>query len=171
MEDFLSQIQAALAARLYYVGLFAALGLPDICAALESPTGEASGTGYRAWFDEHVAPSYCVGTNRVPSFTGEDAYYFRCSFLHQARSQHPKSTYMRILFVEPGTPGLLMHNNVINDALNIDVEHFCRDVILGVHSWLGGVTGTEPFESNYQRMMKRYPDGLRPYITGVPVIS
>src|ERR1700693_5482967 len=114
MRDILAKTRAANTAGLYYVALFSALALPDICAALESPDGEAKGDRYIAWFDRHAASGF---------LTGETAYYFRCAMLHQGKTGHPKG-YSKIVFVEPGASGTVFHNNVMNDALNLDVRIF-----------------------------------------------
>lgn len=42
MQDIIQQIRNANHMGTYYVALFSALTLPDICAALESENGEAS---------------------------------------------------------------------------------------------------------------------------------
>jgi len=42
MEDLIRQIRAASAAGLYYLALFAALAIPDICSALETENGKAT---------------------------------------------------------------------------------------------------------------------------------
>ncbi|MFQ5863201.1 MAG: hypothetical protein ACE5IC_08800, partial [Candidatus Brocadiales bacterium] len=95
MKDFLYQIQKGLDSNLYFLSLLAALVLPDICGAISSEDGQAKPEKYKAWFDKYVAPKYNNFLN------GNDCYYFRCSLLHQGSSQHSKSNYKRVLFVEP----------------------------------------------------------------------
>lgn len=165
MHDFLNQIQEGLKANLYYLSLFVSLSLPDICGAIDSVDGNATSEKYKKWFDEHVAPKY------GGFLTGDDCYRFRCSLFHQGSSQHPKSTYSRVLFVEPTATTSVFHNNVINDALNIDVRIFCNDIVEAAKEWLQKVEKTDLYEENYNKFMKRYPNGLAPYIVGVPVIS
>jgi len=41
MEDLIRQLRAA-SASLYYLALFAALAIPDICSALETENGKAT---------------------------------------------------------------------------------------------------------------------------------
>lgn len=167
MKDLLDQIDAAVRGRLYYVALFAALALPDICGALESEDGLANKARYVDWFNRYVAPRYTG--SRGTTLTGEDAYYFRCSMLHQGRTQHASSGYSRILFVEPSSN--VFHNNVLNDALNIDIRIFVADIINGVNAWLPTVQSSAFFQKNYDTFVRRYPDGIPPYIVGIPVIS
>lgn len=46
MEEMIRQIRAASVAGLYYLALFGALTLPDICGALAASDGKASKTKY-----------------------------------------------------------------------------------------------------------------------------
>jgi hypothetical protein len=165
MEELLRQITWASNAGAYFIALLGALSVPDICGALDSPGGEATGQTYKDWFDAHVAPS-CYGM-----MDGDDCYKFRCSLLHQGTTQHPKGGYARIIFVEPGASGNVFHMNVMNDALNIDVRLFCQDIVTAATAWQASVVGTEPYETNVRKFVTRYPNGLPPYIVGIPVIS
>jgi hypothetical protein len=165
MRDLLAQVRAASAGGLYYAALFPALSLPDMCGALEAADGRANGQRYAAWFDRWVAHSY------GGFLTGEDCYHFRCSLLHQGTTQHPSARYSRLLFLEPGGHGIVMHNNILNDALNIDVQIFCEDMVAGVEQWLPAAQQLPHFAANVQRFVTRYPGGLKPYIVGMPVIG
>lgn len=164
MHDFFNQIEASLQHNLYYVALFTTLAIPDVCGAIEASDGQATPTRYKAWFDKHLGRRY------VGVLTGEDCWAFRCSLLHQGSSQHPNSSYSRVLFIEPNSR-IVGHCNVINDALNLDVGIFCRDMIEAGRSWLKVVESSALYAQNYSRFMHRYPNGLPPYISGIPVIS
>jgi len=164
MRDVLKQIETALDSDLYYVALFACLALPDICGAIGSADGKATRQKYEEWFDEHVG-------HKCQFVTGEDCYRFRCSLLHEGSSQHPKGRYSRVLFVEPSATTSVFHCNILDDALNLDVRIFCRDILSGVENWLQQHEGTQLYKKNYDKFMRRYPNGLAPYIVGVPVIS
>jgi hypothetical protein len=170
VDDYLGQVEAgADVGRLYYLALVGALVIPDMCGALESADGQATPLRYKAWFDKHVAPMNLFGT--TPILTGEDCYRFRCSLLHQGRTRHPDSAYRRIVFIEPGLGPIVGHMNILNDALNIDVRSFCLEIVRAARIWLGTVQGTEPYDSNFAEFVHRYPNGLPPYIVGVPVIG
>ena len=105
MRDLLEQIREALRnPRLYYLALFASLALPDICGAINSEDGKANKWKYVKWYDQYVART-------CPFLTGEDCYRFRCSLLHQGSTQHPKSSYARIVFVEPSATASVFHCN------------------------------------------------------------
>ncbi len=165
MRDLIGQIREALQnPRLYYLTLFASLALPDICGAISSENGEANREKYIDWYNSYVA-------HTCHFLTGEDCYRFRCSLLHQGSSQHSKSTYTRIIFVEPSATTNIFHCNVLNDALNLDVRIFCSDMVQGVEDWLQQHENTELYQKNYNRFIRRYSNGLRPYFLGVPVIS
>lgn len=165
MEFQLTEIERALNLGLYYVALQASLALPDICGALQSDNGEASKQKYIAWYNTYAKEP---GAN---SISGDDCYYFRCSCLHQGSTQHPRSSYSRILFLVPTGNGFIFHNNVINNALNIDINIFCRNIIKAVRDWTKKVENDENYKKNYEHLLKVYPNGLRPYIVGCPVIS
>jgi hypothetical protein len=168
MQTFFNQIRVALAANLYYLSLYVCLTIPDICSAMSSENGWATDDKYIAWFDQYVGPKYSGG---LTSFTGNDCYAFRCSLLHQGSTQHPKGRYKRIIFVEPGATGSILHRNIINDAMNLDLPIFCKDILDGADAWLKQAEQTPEYQKNYPTFAQRYPNGLSPYIGGVPVIS
>jgi hypothetical protein len=47
MEELIRQIREANSAGLYYLALFAAIALPDICGALEAADGRANDDRYK----------------------------------------------------------------------------------------------------------------------------
>lgn len=163
MEDFLQQIEAALDYNLYYIALQSTLTLPDICGALSSRDGEATKSKYISWYNKYF--------NNKTYLTAQDCYFFRCANVHQAKVIHKNLKYSRILFIEPQTVAITMHNCILENALCIDINIFCREMISSVRIWLQTVKNDLNFKSNYKSLIKRYPNGLSPYIKGVPVIS
>ncbi|MFE6135595.1 hypothetical protein [Bacillus sp. NPDC057893] len=162
MEDLFNEIERGLDAGVYHLSLGMALCIPDICAALQSEDGKANGNKYREWYNRYVGDKFRM--------SAADCYYFRCSFLHQGSTQHEKSNYKRIIFVEPN-PAFFFHNNVIDDVLNIDLVQFCRGLIDSARKWLAEVKEEENFIKNYSKSFKRYSEGMPPYIVGIPVYS
>lgn len=162
MEDILAQIEAASEAGYYYVALFSALTIPDICAALESPDGETNGDRYIGWYDRNLDPGPAAG---------KDIYRFRCSLLHQGRTTHPKSNFSRIIFIEPGATTNVFHNCVVGDALLIDVQLFISDLLAATRHWLSSAKNMETFQKNSASFVARHPKGLKPYVDGVPIIG
>ncbi|MFH1158801.1 MAG: hypothetical protein V1721_08015 [Pseudomonadota bacterium] len=164
MKDFIKQIESALNSNLYLVALFSSLAIPDICGAAESENGFADKQKYIDWYDKHA--------KHISSFlSGEDCYYFRCSLLHQGSTQHLSGTHRRILFVEPGSTACILHNNIMNGALNIDVRIFCTGMLMAARTWIIQNENTEKYKRNMEKFVQRYPQGLLPYISGAPVIS
>lgn len=171
MQDYFDQVRLAASTKLYFLALAGALVIPDMCSSMETVDGKTTGPLYKAWVDKYVAPHFTVGPNRTPSFSGEDCWGVRCSLLHQGRLIPHQGNYSRILFVEPGTSTNTFHNNVMNDALNIDVPLFVLTIADAAEKWLAVTQNTTNFEANRANYMQRYPIGLPPYIVGVPVIA
>jgi len=182
MREIIDQIEASLDQPIYYLSLMGALAVPDIAGALESVNGEASGQKYEQWYERYVRPQFPkMVKEKLPSearsyvhvenpLTGGACYRFRCSMLHQESTQHPRSPYSRILFVEPGASSNTFHYNIMNDALNIDLVLFCCEMVAGAREWLAVAESTEHYKANYEKFVRRYPDGLKPYIVGIPVV-
>jgi hypothetical protein len=162
MKDILFQISEANKSGYYYVALFAALTIPDICGALESSDGKASKNRYIDWYDRNINPSLAKG---------KDIYNFRCSLLHQGRSIHPSSNFSRIIFIEPGASTNIFHNCFVGDALLIDVQLFVIEILSATEHWLTLNENTEIFKTNFINFISRHPNGLLPYIAGRPVIG
>ncbi len=162
VQTMLQQISAATANGLYFLALVGALTVPDVCTGLESPNGLTSGPKYRAWFDQWVAPSY------GGSMSGHDCYGLRCSLLHQGTAHPHKGLYQRVILVEPGPIGVF-HNNVLNDALSLDIPTFVADMSAGVLAWLASVQATAIYQANLQNFFTRHANGIAPYVVGAPV--
>ena len=137
------------------------LCLPDICAALESENGQASKKKYVDWYNKYVGDKL--------KLTAEDCYYFRCSFLHQGSTEHEKSNYKKILFIEPHATASLFYNNTSSDSLIIDVRVFCKVIVESIRAWLLEVEDSEFYKQNMTKTFKRYPNGIAPYVSGIPV--
>lgn len=161
-SGYLDQIQSGIEHNLYYLSLFTSLAIPDMCGALITPSGKSSPCEYMKWFDSNVAKP------KEYQLTGENCYNFRCSMLHQGTTQYGKGSFSRILFVEPQTTSNIFHNNIIGDALNIDVKRFCNDIIEVASKWFNQIQDDNNFQKNYDKFIRRYANGLPPYISGVP---
>lgn len=169
MRELLRQIEAALDANLYYLALFASLALPDICGAIDSLDGVATGSKYKDWFDKYVAPKYLRYGHQY--LTGADCYHFRCSLLHQGSSQIQHSNYSRVIFIEPPEDELTPHLNLVGEALNVDLRIFCNDIIRSIREWLDRVENTRAYEINYDKFMRWYAQGLPQHGIDRPVIT
>lgn len=179
MELLLRQLESSLKSENYFLSLFVALSIPDIAGALGSNDGIAGGEKYKAWFERWVRPRHAEWINSISKIKldidnpldGESCYLFRCSLLHQGRTIHPKSKYERILFIEPNSSPGILHYNVINNALNIDLVRFCKEVISGTRMWLAAESKSANYINNHENFVKRHEGGCAPYIGGVTVIS
>lgn len=65
MRNVLDQIEQAVEGNLYYLALFVTLAIPDICGALDSDDGRATGAKYVAWFDKHVRAQFLETLRRL----------------------------------------------------------------------------------------------------------
>lgn len=164
MREMLEQIRKALCVDLHVVALSTSLIIPDIAGAMDSDDGIASGERYRAWYDKWMGSS-------CHFIDGETCYQMRCSFLHQGSVNLKNTTYKRVIFIHPAVKNLYMHCNVFNDALNLDIGQFCLDMIGRANEWLKTVEKSDKFKKNYDKFMRTYPNGLPPYVVGIPVIS
>jgi hypothetical protein len=164
MEMILREVEQALSARLYYLAITMTFALPDICAALESADGATNPDRYRAWYDANLAVQY-------PVITAQDCYCWRCGVLHQGRFGHPGSQYSRIVFTMPNAKRVSIHGVILSDALNLDADQFCRDVVAAVRAWFAAKGNDSNVRANYPRLVQFRPDGLLPYIKGLPVIA
>jgi hypothetical protein len=184
MNLLLTQLENSLKSENYYISLFTALTLPDIAGAMDSENGLATAQKYKNWFESWARPRFMeLLLKTIPEHArahishmenpldGEACYLFRCSLLHQGRAVHPKNKYSRIIFMEPRSTSNTIHYSIMNDALCIDLESFCKEMIMGVRLWLKHVESTDLFQQNYENFVKRHPTGLSPFITGVPVIG
>lgn len=164
MDVLTKEIEKALTSGFYYLAIVSSLTLPDICAALESPDGESNKKRYVDWCDLWLLPKY-------PNLTSSELYNLRCGVIHQGKAIHPSMGYSRILFTLPVKQNIVSHNNIINDALNLDAVTFCRDVLECVGNWYTREKNNPQVMANLSNMVKYYPNGIAPYIVGVPIIS
>lgn len=158
------EIGKALDAELYYLAVVAALTMPDICAALESPDGRTKKTTYTAWYDTWMAPLY-------PEITSQDMYSLRCGILHQGMFGHPGMQYSRVLFTIPNAQRNTFHRNIIDGALNLDAPQFCKDVVKCAHEWYTAMKNDTNVRANLPRLVQFRANGLAPYMMGMPLIA
>lgn len=162
MDVITDAIYRCLNDKNYPGALFLAFTIPSICGAIESPDGQDTRDRYIAWFDRYVSGL---------SLRGQDCYRFRCSLVHQGRVSHPGASFNRVIFTFPTPSGNMLHDNMLDDALNLDIPTFCRQMIDGVGVWQSSVEDQPNYQNNLQSLVRLYPNGLAPYITGTPVIS
>lgn len=168
IEQLLVEIENALKARFYFLALVLAVALPDICAALESESGETSSVQYKRWYNDNVA-------SRIPGLTNVDAYSLRCGVIHQGKFGHPKMQFDRLLFFLPGpVVGLAVSTHLNHDGTysgSISVVEFCKYFIQAVRDWYKAKHNDPNVRENLPRLVQYRPNGLAPYIVGQAVIA
>jgi hypothetical protein len=67
------------------------------------------------------------------------------------------------------------HNNVFEisgkTVLHLDIGYFCSDLLEGAEQWLRDVVNTPEFQQNASRFAQHYPNGLPPFMVGIPIVS
>ena len=164
IQPILHEIQKAIDAGLFYLAIASCLSLPDLCAALESPTGTTSGPQYKDWYGQWLGPKY-------PNITADDCWSLRCGVVHQGRFGHQRMQYSRVLFTIPTASRNVFHNIIVNDALNLDATIFCADTIRSVSEWYVTKQNDPLVSQNLPRLLRLYPAGLPPYMIGMPLIA
>ena len=169
MRELLDQIDAANGAGLHYLALMAALAVPDMCAALAAKNGRTDGTKYRQWVRSNLSEADRQG------LSPGDLYRFRCSMLHQGSGHHRGDELERVMFVEPGT-GLKVSSTKMVDIGGgsthvIDLVDFCAAITAAARFWLAANAATSRIATNLEKFIKRYPNGVAPFVVGTPVIG
>jgi hypothetical protein len=164
MDVITREIERALDNNLFYLAIIASLTLPDICSALESEDGIATKKKYIAWCDSWFLPKY-------PTLTSIELYSLRCGIIHQGKATHTQINYSRILFTLPVPQHTVLHNNIMNDALNLDASIFCHDMIQCVVNWYIQEKTSPYVLANLPNMVRYYSNGLAPYVVGFPIIT
>ncbi len=147
MQRFIDATKMAVATGNWYAALSLALTMPDICGRLENPTARSQAR-FVAWFDKFLLKRYQApvgASGKLHTFLcGYDCYALRCAFLHQGEfgidDQRAQQALERFHFTAP-RPGLFVHNNQVNNTLQLQVDAFCSDVCGAVEEWLTAVKG------------------------------
>lgn len=161
MDDLMREIRAAIGGGAWVLALFGTIALPDICAALGSLNGQSTGSKYKNWVRGNLSDKY-------PHLDPEELWQMRCSLLHQGNSS--TRSYSRVVFVAPGG-GNVFHNNVLNDALNLDLPTFCEDVMSAAESWFEANATNPTVAKNAESLVRWHRGGLSPYVVGLDVLS
>jgi hypothetical protein len=162
MERYFSEIRAAVDGRLWTLAVMGVLAIPDICGALGSPDGRATGARFRNWVTSNLGERY-------PELDADEIYQMRCSMLHQGITA--TRSYTRTIFVVPDGRGNVMHNNIVDDAYQLDLVTFASDVINAAETWLATHSNDDAVRANLERTVRYYPTGLPPYIGGMGLVT
>jgi hypothetical protein len=162
VDELIRQIRAASAGGLYYLALFGALALPDICGALGSDNGRATGSKYKAWLRDNV---------RAQANQADLIYGLRCSLIHQS-SAHPHGSQFPIAFAYPTAGQIHNISTVVNgDRVGwLSIPMFVDEVCTGAETWMAKFGNTNIVVRNYEKFARFRPDGLPPHASG-PIIA
>lgn len=165
VEELIRETRVAAGVNLHYLALFGALALPDICGALASPDGKASGSKYKAWLRANV-----------PQWADDSAliYGLRCSLIHQGRATPHGSVFPMAFTFPSASLAPFMHNSSteINGegVVWADIPRLIEDVVTGVERWMSAFGQTTTVKRNYEAFARLRPDGIPGHYHG-PVIA
>jgi hypothetical protein len=170
LEQILGDIEKALAAEFHYLAIAVSLTVPDICAALECDPAQRREIGktYIAWCKTNLEPNY-------KHFTAEDCYRLRCGVIHEGKFGHPKTPYDNVYFGVPNTREFVNHDGLITwngkTGLQLDARMFCETMIAAARGWLVSSATNPNVSTNMPHLVHLRPEGLPPFVNGVPVIA
>jgi hypothetical protein len=161
VRELIDAIRKAIATENWFGALFMSLALPDICSALEQPARKV-GERYRDWFRRYLASKYDDPPTwaGIPvRFTADDSYLFRCSLLHQGMAEDDKqrTTFDRIHFVEPPGNFNVIHQNMMGDTLQLQVDIFCEDYCRAAERWLHDVETDAEIQQRMAKLITIHP--------------
>lgn len=135
MHRFTSSIRKSLEEKNWYGALMTSLTLPDICGQIETPREGSKSRSVR-WLKKWIEPLY-TSQNHV-FLSADDCYALRCSFLHEGVSNIEEQRARQVLndfhFITP-LPGMSIHNNKVNNTLQLQVDIFCNEIADAVDNW------------------------------------
>jgi hypothetical protein len=158
MQRFVDATRAAVGSGNWYAALALALTIPDICGRLETPA-MGSQARYVGWYDRYLLRKYQhpVGPSRTlhTFLCGADCYALRCAYLHQGEfgieDQRAQQALLNFHFTPP-QPGMFIHNNQMDNVLQLQVDVFCEDVCVGAARWLEAVSADADIQARLARL-------------------
>ena len=171
LETIFRDIERAIDAQLYYAAIALALSVPDICALLEDEPGKAWSTEkkYVAWCEKNL-------DGRFHYLTALDIWRLRGGVLHQGSFfGHPKSRFNAVLFTLPNPQNNTFHENHFEGggkrAFNLDTVTFCSEIIDAARKWYEARKDDPSVSANINNLVRYRPNGLSPYMVGMPLIA
>ena len=166
MNRFTSSIRKSVQDGNFFGALFVSVAMPDICGALENPD-QGVGERYKAWFRRYLNAKYDPATQlefitanmpqaaatplsdtisalQTPfesslAFTADDCYQCRCKCLHQGLLE--KSGQAKFIFLSGLPAGTILHRNLKNGRLVLQIEVFAEDMCLAAEKWNQDIAG------------------------------
>jgi hypothetical protein len=134
--------------------------MPDICGAIQNPQAGV-GERYKAWFQRYLKAKYdpenhfeylsatmpqaipllppeAIAEMKAPfdpalAFSADDCYQCRCKCLHQGLLE--RSRRERFIFITPIPNGVVLHKNLRNGQLVLQINIFAEDICVAVEAW------------------------------------
>lgn len=162
LYPLLNQINQAATGGLHLVAIGMAVALPALCASLAQEDGRSQGKEYKDWCAANLGPEFGF-------VSPDDLYSMRCGVLHQGRYGDLQHSVARVIYTLPGMTSFT--NCKMNDAYVYGVVEFCKNMCEAAYRWYEGCRDDPIVKANSARMMRYYPEGLAPYIVGMPVLA
>ena len=142
MQNLIAGIREAVQGRAWHAALALALAMPDICGKIDGPAG--NGARYKAWFDKYVKDKYtgALEMGSMVFLSADDCYKLRNAYLHSGEDviTYPLAPNPFTINFQFVVSGKMLHCNKEafqnQSVLQIDVEQFCEDIVIGVETWL-----------------------------------
>lgn len=164
LYPLLNEINKAAQNDMPLIAIAVTVALPDICVSLISENGRSNGLLYKAWCKDNLPPEY------FSYVTPDDLYSIRCGVLHNGRFGDLKHEVGRVIFGLPNSSAQFV-NNIFNDAYVYSANEFCLNFTNAVYRWFEANRDNAILQSNLPRLMQYRPEGLSPYIVGMPVLA
>jgi hypothetical protein len=147
-------------AAAYWAPLHVAVCLPDICAALQSSNGRATGDRYKKWCNRFASD---------PLLTGGERWDMRCKVLHQGRAKVGKrGRYSEYTFSQPAATGERDHKRIERSTLHLDVGELARETSEAVEKWIEWIEAN-PRSPQARAVEKNLPSLVT--VVRVPVVQ
>lgn len=170
------EIRGCLNAGFHYAPVSLALSLPDICSALENEAGQGRfgdiGKRYTLWCKTYAEPKF-------GSVTAEDLWCLRGGVHHNAMlSEHPSNKRGRLLLMPANSQKFALNElEILNtgtppqDGLQIFIPYFCDQMIAATADWWSKKCFDPVVLKNLPSLVQHRPNGLAPFMVGVPVLA
>jgi len=156
-EILVSELTSLMDNGNYYSALTLVLTIPGICASIDSERGSTQGKDeklYKNWLNEYT----CYKNNKR-MLTSQIVYKTRCRLLHNGRflsEKKDKNDKIDVYFALPANIKLISDNGSVRITTNgktylqINIEDFVQNILVGVSLWRQKVCKTE----NYKNYVK-----------------
>jgi len=161
MEYFIANLEASLKVDLPLLSLAGAFILIDAVSACDTDEGIASQQNFTKWLKKYLSNYLAMGISEV------DYYKFRCALLHQLSGSREDTLIPTLLFFPQGSC-IKGHMNRINNAFNLDIPTFVRDVVEAARKC---ILESAYYQTHRNKMITLHREGLAPYTAGIPVIG